>query len=252
MPFRRVSSDRTFAIDVAGTVLELSSHMLLRQLFDKESSTYTYLVADPVSGDATLIDPVKEQFDRDLTLLRELGLTLRWVLETHVHADHVTAAGALRERTGAKTAASATGAPCVDVPLADGDTVTVGAVSIRAIATPGHTDDGMCFLANGHVFTGDTLLIRGCGRADFQNGNPSQLYHSITQVLFALPSDTIVCPAHDYKGNMRSSIGEEIAHNPRVSGKSEAEFVAIMNGLNLPKPAKIDVAVPANKACGNV
>lgn len=226
--------------------------MLLRQLFDKESSTYTYLIADPASGDAALIDPVKEQIERDLKLLEELGLKLRWVLETHVHADHVTAAGALRERTGAKTAASATGAPCVDVPLADGATIAVGSLAVRALATPGHTDDGMCFLADGHVFTGDTLLIRGCGRADFQNGNPEQLYRSITEVLFALPPETAVYPAHDYKGNTRSSIGEEMAHNPRVAGKSQEEFVAIMNGLNLPKPAKIDVAVPANKACGNL
>lgn len=229
--------------------------MLLRQLFDKETSTYTYLLADAATGDAALIDPVKEQIERDLSLLRELGLTLRWVLETHVHADHVTAAGLLRERTGAKTAASAVGAPCVDRALSSGDTVEVGGFSIRVLETPGHTDDGISYFVEesvGHVFTGDTLLVRGCGRADFQNGNPSQLYRSINEVLFRLPPATIVWPGHDYKGHSQSTIAEETQFNPRISGKSEAEFIAIMNALNLPKPAKIDIAVPANRACGSI
>lgn len=224
--------------------------MLLRQLFDEESSTYTYLVADRATGAAALIDPVKEHIERDSKLLAELGLRLEWVLETHVHADHVTAAGLLRKRTGAKTAASAVGAPCVDRGLADGDLIQVGSVTLRAIATPGHTDDGMCFAAEGYVFTGDTLLIRGCGRADFQNGDPAALYRSITEVLFALPDDTVVLPAHDYRGLGQSTIAEEKAHNPRVAGKTIDEFVAIMNALDLPRPAKIDVAVPENRACG--
>ena len=224
--------------------------MFLRQLFDQESSTYTYLVADRATGAAALIDPVKEQVERDTKLLAELGLRLAWVLETHVHADHVTAAGLLRKRTGAKTAASAVGAPCVDRSLADGDVITIGNVSLRALATPGHTDDGMCFATPGYVFTGDTLLIRGCGRADFQNGDPQALYRSITEVLFALPDDTVVLPAHDYRGVGQSTIGEEKAHNPRVVGKTAAEFVVLMNALDLPRPAKIDVAVPENRACG--
>jgi len=226
--------------------------MILRQLFDKESSTYTYLVADPATREAALVDPVREQVDRDLALLSELGLTLTWVLETHVHADHVTAAGLLRERTGARTAASAVGAPCVDRQLADGDVVEVGGVSITALATPGHTDDGISFKVGGFVLTGDTLLVRGCGRADFQNGSPETLYDSITQVLFALPDDTVVLPGHDYKGFSTTTIGEEKRHNPRVAGKSKAEFTAIMNALGLPKPKKIDIAVPANRACGSV
>ncbi len=224
--------------------------MLLRQLFDKESSTYTYLVADEATGAAALIDPVKEQIERDTKLLAELGFRLEWVLETHVHADHVTAAGLLRKRTGAKTAASFVGAPCVDRGLSDGDTIALGNLSLRALATPGHTDDGLCFSVPGYVFTGDTLLIRGCGRADFQNGDPAALYRSITEVLFALPDATVVLPAHDYRGIAQSTIGEEKAHNPRVAGKTAAEFVAIMNALGLPRPAKIDVAVPENRACG--
>jgi glyoxylase-like metal-dependent hydrolase (beta-lactamase superfamily II)/rhodanese-related sulfurtransferase len=229
--------------------------MLLRQLFDKETSTYTYLLADSATGEAALIDPVKEQIERDLSLLRDLGLTLRWVLETHVHADHVTAAGLLRERTGAKTAASAVGAPCVDRGLSSGDTVEVGGISIRVLQTPGHTDDGISYFVpegGGQVFTGDTLLVRGCGRSDFQNGNPSQLFRSINEVLFRLPPATTVWPGHDYKGHSQSTIAEEIQFNPRISGKSEAEFIAIMNALNLPKPAKIDIAVPANRACGSI
>lgn len=226
--------------------------MILRQLFDKESSTYTYLVADPATRQAALVDPVLEQVDRDLALLSELGLTLTWVLETHVHADHVTAAGLLRERTGARTAASAVGAPCVDRPLQDGDVVEVGQVRIKALATPGHTDDGMSFTVGDFVLTGDTLLVRGCGRADFQNGSPETLFDSITQVLFALPDDTVVLPGHDYKGFSTTTIGEEKRHNPRVAGKSKAEFTVIMNALGLPKPKKIDIAVPANRACGSV
>ncbi len=226
--------------------------MLLRQLFDKESSTYTYLVADEATGAAALIDPVKEQIERDTKLLAELGLHLEWVLETHVHADHVTAAGLLRQRTGAKTAASSVGAPCVDRGLADGDVLQLGSVTLTALATPGHTDDGMSFTTTGYVFTGDTLLIRGCGRADFQNGDPRALYRSITEVLFALPDDTVVLPAHDYRGVGQSTIGEEKAHNPRVAGKSVDDFVVLMNGLDLPRPAKIDVAVPSNRACGEL
>ncbi len=226
--------------------------MLLRQLFDEESSTYTYLVGDPGSKQAALIDPVLSQVDRDLAVLAELGLTLTHVLDTHVHADHVTGAGELRRRTGALTAASGKGAPCVDLKLAGGDVVRVGALELRVLATPGHTDDSLSFYAEGRVFTGDALLIRGTGRTDFQNGSPKALYESITGVLFALPDDTVVLPGHDYKGRTTSTIGEERAENPRVAGKSEADFASIMNGLGLPPPKKLDVAVPANRACGLV
>lgn len=224
--------------------------MLLRQLYDHESSTYTYLVADPASGQAALIDPVAEQQERDLALIEELDLTLALVLDTHVHADHVTAAGALRARTGARTAASARGAPCVDVPLEDGARLRVGAVELEVIATPGHTDDSLSFLVPGAVFTGDALLIRGCGRADFQNGDPGQLHDSITRVLFALPPETVVYPGHDYKGRTSSTIGEEQRWNPRLAGKSRDEFIALMNQLGLPPPRHLAVAVPANRACG--
>lgn len=224
--------------------------MILRQLFDPESSTYTYLLADPETREAALIDPVREQIERDLKLVGELGLRLTHVLETHVHADHVTAAGLLRERTGARTAASASGAPCIDETLRHGDVVRLGAISITALGTPGHTDDGLSFLCRGHVFTGDTLLIRGCGRSDFQNGNAGQLFDSITRTLFALPDETVVLPAHDYKGLTSSTIGEEKRHNPRLAGKTREQFIELMNGLNLPPPRKLEQSVPANRACG--
>lgn len=222
----------------------------IRQLFDAASSTYTYLVAD--HGEALLIDPVLEQLERDLGLLAELGLRLVAVLDTHVHADHVTAAGALRERTGAVTGASALGAPCVDRGLRDGDTVQVGALVGHVLATPGHTDDHLAYHwpALGAVMTGDALLIRGCGRTDFQNGDAATLYRSITTRLFALPEETVVWPGHDYRGQTASTIGEERRWNPRVAGRSEAEFVALMAALDLPRPKLIDQAVPANRACG--
>lgn len=234
----------------AGTPDALPAGMLLRQLFDRESSTYTYLVADPATGAAALIDPVAEQLERDLALVDELGLRLQWVLDTHVHADHVTAAGRLRERTGARTAASAAGAPCVDRALADGDVIAIGGVELTVLATPGHTDDSLSFRGPGVVFTGDTLLIRGCGRADFQNGDPAALHHSITARLFGLPDDTVVYPGHDYQGRTASTIGEEKRWNPRLAGKTRDEFVALMNQLGLPPPRKLAEAVPANRACG--
>lgn len=224
--------------------------VLFRQLFDRESSTYTYLVADSRTRDAVLIDPVREQVERDLKLLDELALRLGHVIDTHLHADHVTGAALLRERTGAKTACARNGAPCADVPLIDGDVVHVGSVAIRVRATPGHTDDSLSLLTDGMVFTGDALLIRGNGRTDFQNGDPGQLYDSITRVLFALPDETSVFPAHDYKGMAISTIGEEKKYNARVAGRSRDEFIAIMNELHLPPPKKLAEALPANRACG--
>ena len=224
--------------------------MFVRQLFDAETSTYTYLVADRAAGVAVLIDPVREQVERDLQELRELGLRLTHVLETHVHADHVTAAGLLRERTGAVTAASARGAPCADLHLNHGDVIRIGDVALTALATPGHTDDSLSFLAGGAVFTGDALLIRGCGRADFQNGDAGTLHDSITRTLFALPDDTVVYPGHDYRGRTWSTIGEEKRWNPRLAGKRRDEFIALMAGLGLPPPRHLAVAVPANRACG--
>jgi sulfur dioxygenase len=222
--------------------------MQIRQLFDRESSTYSYLLAD--GGEAALIDPVREQIERDLALVRELGLRLTHVIETHVHADHVTAAGLIRERTGATTAASAAGAPCVDLHLAHGSTIQIGSTTLTALATPGHTDDSLSLAIPGAVFTGDTLLVRGCGRADFQNGDAGQLYDSITGVLFALPDDTLVYPGHDYTGRTVSTIGEERRFNPRIAGKTRDEFIAVMAALDLPPPKKLAESVPANRACG--
>jgi sulfur dioxygenase len=225
------------------------------QLFDPASSTYTYVLFDEASRDALIIDPVAEQLQRDLDVLREYGLTLRWAIETHAHADHVTSAGLLVEHAGARSAApEGCDIGTAAVQLQGGQVLTFGAQSVLALHTPGHTDGSMCFVwqhgSNRHVFTGDTLLINGCGRTDFQSGSPEALYQSLTQVLFALPDDTTVWPGHDYQGRTHSSIGAEKQNNARVAGKSLAEFVSVMNNLNLPKPQRIDEAVPANRVSG--
>lgn len=225
--------------------------MISRQLFDAESSTYTYLIADPKTREAVLIDPVLELVERDLKLAQELDLKLVHVFETHVHADHVTAAGVIRKRTGATVVASAAGASCADLHVKNGDEVRVGSLVFRVLETPGHTNDSVSFLLNDRVFTGDALMVRTNGRTDFQNGNPSELWDSITRVLFALPDDTLVYPAHDYRGFTVTSIGEEKAHHPRFAGKTRAEFIETMNALDLPKPRKLDIAVPANQSCGD-
>lgn len=224
--------------------------MIFRQLFDADTWTYTYLLGDEQTRQALLIDPVREQVDRDLKLIDELGLKLAYVLDTHVHADHVTGAGLLRERTGATTAGGKSGAKCVDRRLAHGEPIEVGAIKLVALETPGHTDDSLSFLVGNMVFTGDALFVRGTGRTDFQNGDPGRLYDSITEVLFTLPDDTLVYPGHDYRGMTVSTVGEEKRHNPRVGGKGRDEFIRIMRSLGLPQPRKIHEAVPANKACG--
>ncbi len=224
--------------------------MIFRQLFDSDSSTYTYLVADPQSRKAALIDPVLEQVDRDLQFVDELGLELAYVFDTHVHADHVTASGVLRERTGCTVIGGIGGASCADRHVGDGDEIRVGNLWIRVLATPGHTDDSVSYLVGDRVFTGDALLVRANGRTDFQNGDSGQLFDSITRVLFALPDDTLVYPGHDYKGRTVTTIGEEKRHNPRVAGKSREEFAQIMANLGLPRPKLIDIAVPANRECG--
>lgn len=233
------------------------------QLFDADSSTYTYVLFDENSTEyprpALIIDPVDDQLERDLGVLRHYGLKLIWAVETHAHADHITSAGLLAEHTGAKTAApEACGITTASYQLKDGDVLTFGSQSLKALHTPGHTAGSMSFVwTNGakngtetHAFTGDTLLIGGCGRSDFQSGSSVQLYHSITQVLFALPDNTTVWPGHDYKGQTQSTIGAEKANNVRVSGRSLEEFVALMAGLNLPKPRRMDEAVPANQRSG--
>jgi len=224
--------------------------MILRQLFDAETSTYTYLLGDPETQLAAIIDPVREQAERDLRLIGELGLRLAYVFETHVHADHVTAADTLRQRTGARTVAFTTGAPCADIAVTDGTDIAVGELQVRVIATPGHTDDSVSYAVAGRVFTGDALLVRGTGRTDFQNGDPGTLYDSITGKLFALPDATLVYPGHDYKGHTMSTIGEEKAHNPRIAGKTRDQFIALMRTLGLPPPKNLAVAVPQNRECG--
>ncbi|MBI3533106.1 MAG: MBL fold metallo-hydrolase [Burkholderiales bacterium] len=225
------------------------------QLFDPASSTYTYVLFDEASREAIIIDPVDEQLERDLQVLREYGLKLVWAVETHAHADHITSAGRLAEHTGAQTAApEACGIRTAAVQLADGRTLQFGSQIVRALHTPGHTAGSMSYLwqtgEQAHVFTGDTLLINGCGRTDFQSGSAEALYRSLTQVLFALPDDTVVWPGHDYQGRTHSTIGVEKATNARVAGKTLAEFKAIMDSLNLPKPRRIDEAVPANLSSG--
>ncbi|MFZ5893329.1 MAG: MBL fold metallo-hydrolase [Myxococcota bacterium] len=224
--------------------------MQVRQLFDQSTCTYTYLVIDETSREAVIIDPVREQLERDVRLIEELGLSLRYVLETHVHADHVTSAAALAERTGAVTAASRLGAACAMRHLSEGDLISFGSSALRVFETPGHTSDSLTFYTAGHVFTGDALFVRGTGRTDFQAGDAGALYDSITLKLFALPDSTLVWPGHDYRGHAVSSIGEERRHNPRLAGKSREEFTALMAALKLAPPKQIQVAVPANLSCG--
>ncbi len=226
--------------------------MLFKQLFDTESCTYTYLIADLDNKEAVLIDPVDTELDTYLDLLKEHDLSLKYSLETHVHADHVTASGQLRQKVGAKTAVSSLcGAGSADIQIQDGDIFEFGNnESIKVIATPGHTPGSTSFLWRDRVFTGDALLISGCGRTDFQGGSAEAQYDSITQRLFTLPDETVVYPGHDYNGYWISNIAQESTKNPRLAGKTKAEFLDIMENLNLPKPKLIDMAVPANRYCG--
>jgi glyoxylase-like metal-dependent hydrolase (beta-lactamase superfamily II) len=222
------------------------------QLFDAESSTFTYILAAPGSNEAVILDSVDHHWERDLRHLERLGLRLACALETHVHADHVTGAGKLRAMTGAKTAApSGCGVLPAEVQLNDGDVMRFGAgEEIRVLHTPGHTAGSMCYVWRDNVFTGDTLLIDGCGRTDFQSGSAEALYDSVTRKLFVLPDDMRVWPGHDYKGQSVSSIGWEKRHNARLANRSRDDFVALMNALNLPRPRLMDVALPANRNLG--
>lgn len=230
--------------------------MIFRQLFEPQASTYTYLVACEETGQAALIDPVIETVERDLGVIRELGLTLACTIETHIHADHVTGAGRLRALSGSKAGfPAASGADHVDFTITEGEPIAIGGLLLRPLYTPGHTDDHHCYVLESHdaarVFTGDALLIEGCGRTDFQNGDSATLFHSVHDKIFGLGDDTLVYPAHDYNQRHVSSVGQERARNPRLGGgRTVEEFVAIMGSLNLPKPKKMDVAVPANRACG--
>jgi len=225
--------------------------MIFRQLFDSVSGTYTYLMASRRGGEALIIDPVIEKVERYLQLIRELDLRLVKALDTHLHADHVTGIGALRDRTQCVTVmGEQTKADVVSMRVAEGDALTIEGLSLDVLYTPGHTDDSYSFVMADRVFTGDTLLIRGTGRTDFQNGDPRMQYESLFGKLLRLPEETLVFPAHDYKGDTVSTIGEEKAFNPRLRVKSVDEYVDLMNNLKLANPKMMDVAVPANMKVG--
>jgi sulfur dioxygenase len=225
--------------------------MIFRQLFDSVSGTYTYLLASRPGGEALIIDPVLEKVERYLQLINELDLKLVKAVDTHLHADHITGLGALRDRTQCITVmGDRSNVDVVSMRVSDGDRLKIEGLSLDVLYTPGHTDDSYSFRMADRVFTGDTLLIRGTGRTDFQNGDPRAQYDSIFNKLLRLPDETLVFPAHDYKGETVSSIGEEKAFNPRLKVKSVDEYVAVMNNLNLPNPKMMDVAVPANMRVG--
>jgi len=224
-----------------------------RQLFDPGSSTYSYLVWDSESREAALIDPVEDQVKRDINLIRELGLTLKYALETHVHDDHVTGSGVLRETLKCIVLVHEnTRTKCADVLIKGGDFIPLGRSKIHVLYTPGHTEGDVCYLVPGAVFTGDTLLVRDCGRTDFQSGNAGTLYDSITQQLFTLPDNTIVYPGHDYAGRTFSTVLEEKLHNPRIgNNRSRSDFILLMNELKPNPPQRIHEVLPSNLRCGS-
>ena len=227
--------------------------MIFRQLFDSVSSTYTYIIASRRGGEALIIDPVLEKVDRYIQLVEQLDLKLVKAVDTHLHADHLTGLGALRDRTHCVTVmGERSKVDVVSMRLSEGDKLTIEGVALDVLYTPGHTDDSYSFLMQDRVFTGDTLLIRGTGRTDFQNGDARAQYDSIFNKLLRLPNDTMIFPAHDYKGETVSTIGEEKAFNPRLQVKSVDQYVDVMNQLNLPNPKMMDVAVPANMRVGLV
>lgn len=225
--------------------------MIFRQLFDSTSFTYTYLLAERTGGEALLIDPVLEHTDRYVQLLGELDVKLVLAIDTHIHADHITALGSLRNRTECATAmGEKTGAECVSVRFREGEKLSVDNLQLDILYTPGHTDDSYSFVFADRVFTGDTLLIRGTGRTDFQNGDPAAQYDSLFGKLLLLPEQTLVYPAHDYNGMTVSTIGEELHHNPRLQVASKQAYIDQMNALDLDDPRLMDIAVPANRSCG--
>jgi sulfur dioxygenase len=226
--------------------------MIFRQLFEPLSSTYTYLLGCEETGQAILIDPVISSMDRDLGEIQRLGLKLAYSVDTHVHADHITAALELKKKVGSKIAVPlAEGVPCADTNLEEEKPFEVGGITLKPLHTPGHTSGHFAYALADRVFTGDALLIEGCGRTDFQQGDSEALYRSIQGKLFTLPDDTLVYPAHDYKDRFVSTILQEKKRNPRLGqNKSLEEFKEIMANLNLPYPTFIDHAVPGNKQCG--
>lgn len=225
--------------------------MIFRQLFDRETYTYTYILGCEETRETVIIDPVRFNVQQYLKLLKELDLKLIYAMDTHVHADHVTAAGILRKETGCDIVIGGESkANCATKKVFDNDIIRFGKCEIKAIYTPGHTDDSYSFLMNDRVFTGDTLLIRGSGRTDFQNGDSFAAYNSITKKLLALPDETIIYPGHDYNGLTSSTIAEEKKHNPRLQVKSAEEYKKLMDGLKLAPPNYMNIAVPANLNCG--
>ena len=234
----------------------MEPRMIFRQLFDHDTWTYTYLLADSETRDAVIIDPVLERADRDLLLMKELELKLVYTLDTHVHADHVTGSGQIRYRTEARSVASAAAnVPCVDHRVLDGSRLRFGNYEIEVRSTPGHTSGCVTYVviaANRTlVFTGDSLLVRGSGRTDFQKGDPRILYRSVHQKIYTLPDNAIIYPGHDYQGRTSSTVAEEKQYNPRLNTSvTESQYVEIMNNLNLEDPKLMDMAVPANQACG--
>ena len=230
--------------------------MLLKQLFDQDTWTYTYLLADPESREAVIIDPVLDRVGRDLKLIGELGLELLYTLDTHIHADHVTGSGELRLQTGAKSGvASVANVECADIALTHGDSLDFGRYTLHVRSTPGHTNGCLTYVVEDDgktlAFTGDTLFVRGCGRTDFQQGDSRTLYKSVHEQIYSLPDDTLIYPGHDYRGHSVSTVAEEKAHNPRLrTANDESTFVDIMESLTLDEPKHIHEALPANMACG--
>lgn len=229
--------------------------MIFKQLFEPDSSTYSYLLGCEETGQAVIIDPVIDTVERDLKVIKDLGLNLRYSLETHIHADHLTGARKLRALAGSKIVVPAMdGLSCADLGIREGEEFSVGSIRLNPLFTPGHTSTHHAYtLETGThtmLFCGDAMLIEACGRTDFQSGDPQMLFQSITQKFFTLPDETLVYPGHDYEQRQISTIAQEKLRNPRLAGKSEQEFIDIMNGLDLPYPRKIDFAVPGNEACG--
>ncbi len=230
--------------------------MIFKQLLEADSSTYTYLIGCPETGQAILVDPVIDTVERDLQIIKDLGLTLFATLETHVHADHLTGARRLKQRSECQIAyPKMLALPCADIGVQEGEPFKVGSIALHPLFTPGHTDHHHAYLIDTPVhkllFTGDALLIEGCGRTDFQSGDAGALYNSIHNKLFSLPDETLVYPGHDYEQRFVSCIAQEKARNPRLGGgRSKDAFVELMDGLDLPYPRKIDFAVPGNEACG--
>jgi len=228
--------------------------MIFRQLFDQDTWTYTYILADEETREGIIIDPVLEQVDRDLRFILELGIRLKYTIETHTHADHITSAAKIAQASGAQTVVGIrAGVECADIYLDEGDSLWFGRHEVKALATPGHTDGCTSYLVGDQVFTGDALFIRGTGRTDFQQGSPERLYDSIIQKIFTLAPNTKIYPGHDYRGATVSTVEEEMKFNPRIkTGVTKEKFVEIMRELKLADPKKIHEAVPANRKCGRV